>query len=52
MQLRWETFNLLNSVRFDPTTASATITNGSSFGNLTSTFTTPRQMQFALRYEF
>jgi hypothetical protein len=52
MQLRWESFNLLNSVRFDPVTASATITTGASFGNHTSTLTTPRQMQFALRYEF
>jgi hypothetical protein len=52
VQLRWEAFNLLNAVRFDPATASATITTGSSFGNHTSTLTNPRQMQFALRYEF
>jgi hypothetical protein len=52
MQLRWETFNVTNSVRFDPASANTQITVGSSFGKLTSTFTTPRQMQFALRYEF
>jgi hypothetical protein len=52
LQLRWETFNLTNSVRFDPASAGNQITVGSSFGKLTSTLTSPRQMQFALRYEF
>jgi hypothetical protein len=52
MQLRWESFNLTNSVRFDPASAGNQITVGSSFGKLTSTLTSPRQMQFALRYEF
>jgi len=52
LQLRWETFNLTNSVRFDPASAGNQITVGSTFGKLTSTLTSPRQMQFALRYEF
>jgi hypothetical protein len=52
IQLRWESFNLLNTVRFDPSSAANTVTTSSSFGKLTSTLTSPRQMQFALRYEF
>jgi hypothetical protein len=52
LQLRWETFNLTNSVRFDVFTASLDISSPSSFGKYTSTLGGPRQMQFALRYEF
>jgi hypothetical protein len=52
IQLRWETFNLLNSHRFDVGTNASTITTGSSFGKLTGMLSSPRQMQFALRYEF
>jgi hypothetical protein len=52
VQFRWESFNLLNTVRFDPTSATNQITTSSSFGKLTSTLTSPRQMQFALRYDF
>ena len=52
IQLRWESFNLLNTVRFDPTSATNTVTTSSSFGKLTGTLTSPRQMQFALRYDF
>jgi hypothetical protein len=52
IQLRWESFNLFNSHRFDPASAANTVTTSSSFGKLTSTLTSPRQMQFALRYEF
>jgi hypothetical protein len=52
LQLRWETFNLTNSVRFDIFTASLNISSLASFGKYTSTLGGPRQMQFALRYEF
>jgi hypothetical protein len=52
LQFRWETFNLTNSVRFDPTGANANLLSSSNFGKLTSTLTQPRQMQFALRYSF
>jgi hypothetical protein len=52
LQFRWEAFNLTNSVRFDPASASANLLSSSSFGKLTSTLTQPRQMQFALRYSF
>jgi len=56
LQFRWEAYNLTNSVRFDPTTASANLLSSTTFGQIQPTtsepngFTLPRQMQFALRY--
>jgi hypothetical protein len=56
LQFRWETYNLTNSVRFDPTTASANLLSSTSFGQIQPTasepngYTLPRQMQFALRF--
>ena len=50
MQFRWEVFNVFNIVRFG--TPSLGFTNPGSFGKYTSQRTTPRQMQFGLRYEF
>jgi hypothetical protein len=52
VQFRWETFNMTNSVRFDPRSLSRSLTSVGSFGKYTNTLTSPRQMQFALRYEF
>jgi Cu/Ag efflux protein CusF len=52
LQFRWETFNLLNSVRFDPRSISTSLTSVGSFGKYTQVLNDPRQMQFALRYEF
>ena len=52
LQFRWETFNLMNSVRFDPRSLSLSLTSVGSFGKYTNTLNSPRQMQFALRYEF
>ena len=56
LQFRWESYNLTNSVRFDPTcgassygTGCGSTTAASSFGKLTMLLGTPRQMQFALR---
>lgn len=49
-QIRWETFNLTNSVRFDPNTASISMTSPSVFGQLSGQFGSPRQMQFAGRF--
>jgi len=48
IQIRWETFNVTNSVRF--TTASLTDNSSSSFGKFSGTLTQPRQMQIAGRY--
>ncbi len=52
VQLRWEVFNVTNSVRFDPLSASISLGDVGSFGRYTDTLTLPRVMQFALRYEF
>ena len=52
LQFRWETFNLLNSVRFDPRSLSVSLTSVGSFGKYTNVLNNPRQMQFGLRYEF
>jgi hypothetical protein len=53
IQLRWEVFNVTNSVRFDAQSINASIDSfGSSFGQYTRLSTNPRVMQFALRYEF
>ena len=50
LQIRWETFNLFNSVSFG--NPSLNISSPGSFGKLYYTRSSPRQMQFALRYEF
>jgi hypothetical protein len=52
LQLRGECFNVTNSVRFDPFTASTNILNAARFGQYVSTLTRPRVFQFGLRYEF
>jgi len=53
VKFSWETFNLTNSVRFDAAQSANnfTLTTG-SFGEYSSTLTSPRVMQFSLRYEF
>ncbi len=49
LQFRWETFNLTNT----PTLGTPTVNLESpDFAKVRSTFSTPRQMQFALRLEF
>jgi hypothetical protein len=50
LQVRWEQYNLTNSVRFSG--ASLTDTSSTTFGRFSSTLTSPRQMQFAMRYTF
>lgn len=50
LQFRAEAFNLLNNVNFIQNTQFASITS-TAFGRITSDFG-PRQMQFALRFEF
>ena len=50
MQFRWETYNVFNQVRFGG--VNLTLNNRSNFGKYTSQANTPRQMQFALRYDF
>ena len=59
LTFRWEAYNVTNSVRFDPTCGASSYGTGcgntlssSSFGKLTTQLGAPRQMQFALRYEW
>jgi hypothetical protein len=52
MQFRWEVFNVPNLTRFNVQSVTSTIDSGPSFGNYTGLLTSPRVMQFALRYDF
>ncbi len=52
LQIRWETFNMTNTVKFDPTSNGSSLTSSSNWGKLSSQLGSPRQMQFALRYMF
>jgi len=52
IQFRWETFNLTNTAKFDVGTASLDISSGGTFGKYGDQLTSPRVMQFGLRYEF
>ncbi len=52
LQVRWEVFNVTNSVWFDPFATSADLGSLGSFGKYTDTLTLPRVMQFGLRYDF
>jgi hypothetical protein len=58
LQLRWEVFNVTNSVRFNVQSANGynggSLANGNSgtFGNFAGVLNNPRIMQFALRFEF
>lgn len=52
LQIRGESFNVTNTVRFDPNSASVNILNPARFGQYTGTLTRPRVFQFSARYEF
>jgi hypothetical protein len=49
LQFRWESYNLFNHPSFGLPSRNF---NSGTFGRITSEESTPRQMQFALRYEF
>lgn len=52
LQIRWEMYNAFNHNVFDlPPTANRSITSG-SFGQITASASTPREMQFAIRFDF
>ena len=53
MQFRWETFNVTNSVSFDPQALKGSnLDSRGTFGKYSGTLSSPRVMQFGLRYEF
>lgn len=53
VEFSWQSFNVMNGVRFDVRSAQPSIAEGpDTFGLYTQTLTTPRFMQFALRFAF
>jgi Carboxypeptidase regulatory-like domain len=53
VEFSWQSFNVTNAVRFDVRTAQPSLSEGpDTFGLYTQTLTTPRFMQFALRFSF
>ncbi|MBL8173594.1 MAG: carboxypeptidase regulatory-like domain-containing protein [Bryobacterales bacterium] len=52
LQIRWEVFNVTNSVRFDVGSLSLDIGSRGTFGRYSGLLTQPRVMQFGARYEF
>lgn len=52
LQLRWEVFNVLNQVRFDPLNISLALGNRTNFGRYQGTLQPSRVMQLSLRYDF
>ena len=56
LQLRWEMYNAFNHNVFDlPSTASSNVNRSirsTSLGQITASASSPREMQFALRYDF
>jgi hypothetical protein len=51
-QLRWEMFNITNSVRFDSHSINATLDNPQNFGEASTLLTNKRLAQFSGRIEF
>jgi hypothetical protein len=52
LQLRWEVFNVTNTVSFDAGFVSASLDTPGTFGKYTSTLSNSRVMQVGLRYQF
>lgn len=53
LEFSWQAFNATNSVRYDVRSAQPSLSyDPTQFGKYTSTLTTPRFMQFALRFAF
>ena len=51
LKFSWETYNVTNTVRFDPNSIGSGLTDG-NLGIASTLLTTPRRMQFALRFDF
>ena len=52
MQIRWEVFNITNTVRFDPRDTNLSLGSRTNFGRYLGTLQPSRVMQFSLRYDF
>lgn len=52
IEVRWSVFNAFNNTRFDPYSMQDEWDVQASFGNYSSTLTTPRRMEFAGIYRF
>ena len=52
VRLRWDAFNVTNSVRFDVRSLGGSFLMPATFGIYSSTLTSPRVMQVAVRVEF
>ena len=52
LEFSWQSFNATNAVRFDVRSAQPSLAEGPTFGIYSKTLTTPRFMQFALRFIF
>ncbi|MGB6687865.1 MAG: TonB-dependent receptor [Terracidiphilus sp.] len=51
LKFSWEVYNVTNTVRFDPASIGGGLTGG-NLGIASGLLTSPRRMQFALRYDF
>lgn len=51
LKFAWEVFNVTNTVRFDPASIEDVLTQ-KTIGQYGNTLTSPRRMQFSLRYDF
>ena len=51
LNFTWQVYNVTNTVRFDPGFIGSNLTGG-NLGVATTLLTTPRRMQFSLRYDF
>jgi hypothetical protein len=51
VKFTWEVYNVTNTVRFDPASIGSGLTGG-NLGIASALLTTPRRMQFSLRYDF
>ena len=52
LRFSWEVFNVFNNVRFDALFNQSSIDSSGSFGTYSTTLTSPRKMQFGLRFDF
>jgi hypothetical protein len=51
LKFTWEVYNISNTNRFDPFSIGSGLTSG-NLGTASTLLTTPRRMQFSLRYDF